>query len=385
MTNIYIIAGEPSGDFIGSRVMFNLKSLQPALNFIGVGGKLMSEQGLHSLFPLNEISIMGFWEIIPHIPRLKKLIQHTAEDIINQAPDILITIDSPGFTYRVAQKVRAKMPYLKMLHIVAPSVWVYKPGRAKKYAKLYNHLLALLPFEPPYFEAVGLPCSYIGHPVTEQDFYSAKTELQAKENIPIPPAHKIICVTAGSRVGEIARHTPVFCQALNIVSKFYPDLQALFVINDPSHQTLITRLLTGANFDFKFSLDRLKSFALADVALAKSGTNTLEIAASSTPMIVAYKINIMSYVFIKLLIKIKYISLINIIPNQKILPEFIQSDCNPKSIANEIINILANPNVATQQLQASNQVLNILGFNSNNQPSMRAANIILELLAKNEL
>lgn len=297
MTKIYLIAGEMSGDFIGCHLMTSLKNLYESeskeITFAGVGGKLMEEAGLvSSLFPIKQINIMGFIEIIPHIFQILKLINMTVDDILSQKPDLLITIDSPGFTYRVAKKVRHLNPNLKILHIVAPSVWAYKPSRAFKYAKIYNYLFALLPFEPPYFYKVGLDCRYIGHPIMEQNFYEDKSKarggLDILSNGIISSNSKILCVTCGSRKGEIMRHMPIFTDAINIISSKYANLVVIFVISDPSHKELIKSFLTKSSFDYSFSTDRLKVFAASDVSLAKSGTNTLEIAASGTPMIDRY-------------------------------------------------------------------------------------------------
>ena len=370
---IYLIAGESSGDFIGSKLMQSLTSIMKA-DFIGIGGPLMGNQGLTSLFPISEISLIGFFEIIPHIYKIKKLINQTIKDITAESPDLLITIDSPGFTYRVAEQVRKTNNNLKIIHIVAPSVWAYKPGRALKYAKIYDHLLALLPFEPPYFQKVGLDCDFIGHPVLEQKFYDNKATL--RNELKISDSTKVICVTPGSRKGEILRHMPIFLEALNMVSDKFKDLHVIFVLANEDQDDLIKKSLKGAKFHFTLSTDRLKSFAIADTALAKSGTNTLELAASGTSMVVAYKINIVSFFLIKLLIKVLWISLINIIANKNVIPEFIQFNCNPRAIATGLINLLTKPQKAQEQLEESRKVLDQLGFKNTIKPSDLAAKLI---------
>lgn len=376
MTKIYIIAGEPSGDYIASLIMRNLSS--HAINFEGIGGPLMIKQGLKSLFPMTEISLMGFLEILPHIFRLKKLLNQTIRDVLNQNPDMLITIDSPGFTYRVAKKVRQYKPNLKILHIVAPTVWAYKEGRALKYARIYNNLFTLLPFEPPYFEKVGLKSTYIGHPILEQEFYSDKQALKNQENI--TKEVKTLCITAGSRKGEIVRHMPIFVSTLKIIAKKYNNLRVIFVLATSDHEDLLKQYLVDCNFNFSFSTDRLRSFALADVGLAKSGTNTIEIAASGTPQVVAYKINYFSFLIVKALIKIRYASLINIISNKEIIPEFLQNDCQSEKIALALLELLSNPEKAEEQIQESQKVLKKMGFQSSLRPSEVAATKIWELL-----
>ncbi|WP_341754036.1 lipid-A-disaccharide synthase [Candidatus Tisiphia endosymbiont of Dioctria rufipes] len=381
MAKIYLIAGEISGDFIGSHLIQNLKDIykleEMQLEFVGVGGSKMEEAGLeHSLFPISQINLMGFVEIIPHIFKITKLIKRTIADIIQHAPDLLITIDSPGFTYRVAKKIRAVRPNLKIIHIVAPSVWAYKPSRAMKYAKIYDYLLALLPFEPPYFQKVGLDCRYIGHPILEQYFYDDKDKELLKRELQIPVHSEVLCVTCGSRKGEITKHAPVFTAAINLLAKQFPNLEVIFVTAEPSHKSLIEPFLSDAVFNYHFSSSRLKIFAVATVALAKSGTNTLEIAACNTPMIVAYKLNILSFFLIKLLIKIPYISLINIIANKEILPEFIQFNCTKSNIADKLTSLLVDKEKAAQQVKESRKILIELGFNSPSSPSSVAAYII---------
>jgi len=285
---VYIIAGEASGDTIGAKVMQKLGPLA----FSGVGGPKMQELGCRSLFDYAQIALMGFIEILPHIFRIRKLIQDTVADVIAQKPSVLVTIDSPGFTYRVAKLVRESCPDMQMIHIVAPSVWAYKPSRAAKYAAIYNHILALLPFEPPYFEKAGLKATFIGHPIFEQKFGGGAA---FRKHHGIDKNAKVIVVTPGSRKGEIARHMPVFLDALTLVREKYPDLVVVFALSDAglSPTNLIPRLpretvdqVRGRQGAYIIvdGDERLAAYAAADVALAKSGTNTLEIAASGTPI-----------------------------------------------------------------------------------------------------
>lgn len=376
---IYIIAGEPSGDFIGARLIESIKNLRNDIRFVGVGGPQMIKAGINSLFPISEISLMGFLEILPKILKLRRLILNTVQDIIYHRPDVLVTIDSPGFTYRVAERVRKLLPSLKIIHIVAPSVWAYKPNRVFKYAKVYNHLLALLPFEPKYFTKVGLNCTYIGHPIAEQSFYQDKQQL--REEFKINKAKKIIAVTVGSRIGEILRHAPIFIESLNIIAKHIPEMLVIFVLADTTHETLIKKFLSNADFSFIFSYDKLKIFALADAALAKSGTNTLEISASNTPLVIAYKLNPITFWIIKFMIKVKYASIINIVANEEIVPEFIQANCTPDKITACLHKFLTDSKTVSNQLQKSRHVLNTLGFNNNDKkPSVIAAETILSLI-----
>ena len=377
---IYVIAGEISGDFIGGLLIKAIKELvkdQTNVTFHGIGGKNMIGRGVKSLFEMSYISMMGFFEVLPHIFHLKKLIDQTVKDVIAQNPDVLVTIDSPGFTYRVASKIREIAPHIKLVHIVAPSVWAYKPGRAKKYAKIYDHLLTLLPFEPAYFRACGLQATCIGHPILEEAFYvgskGLKQEMNISENV------KVISVTPGSRFGEISRHMPIIRQVFDELSSTQA-IKVIFVQPDESNVQNILKYLGGAKFEFGFSTDRLKIFPISDCALAKSGTNTIEIAASGTPMIVGYKLNPITFFFLKLMVKIKYASLINIISNREIIPEYIQSDFNAENVTQAISDLLSDYKAAKSQVAESQRVLESIGFNSDQKPSNIAAKIIVDMI-----
>ncbi len=376
--NFYIIAGENSGDLIGMQLMKAIKKEQPGmLKFHGIGGRNMEATGLESLFDIQQINLMGVFEVIPHIFRLKKLIYQTVEDILSKGVKTVITIDSPGFTFRVASKIRKIAPHVRLVHIVAPSVWAYKPGRAKKYAQIYDHIFTLLPFEPKYFTEHGLASTYIGHPVLEQPFLKGSNELREEMNI--RGDLKVVAVTPGSRKNEIARHMPIITKAFDKLSTIYK-IKALFVQPDESNIQELSKYLSSANFDYGFSTDRLKSFAVSDCALAKSGTNTLEINASGTPMIIGYKLNALTYYLLRLMIKVKYVSLINIIPNKKIIPEYIQSEFNSKNIVLALSNLLNDKKKSESQVTEAQKILKSIGFNANKAPSSLAAKKIVNLI-----
>lgn len=387
MPKIYIIAGESSGDYIGSLLIKELKNLNHANAFKGVGGHLMEQEaGFTSLFPIKHINIMGFAEIIPHLFHLYHLVQLTVNDIIKWKPDVLITIDSPGFTYRVAQSVHKitniHEKKIKLIHLCAPSVWAYKPSRAFKYAQIYDHLLALLPFEPPYFTKVNLPCTYIGHPILEQNFCCEKT--QARNILSINLNRTVICVTVGSRLNEIKMHLPIFCKALNLIQKDFTNLEVIFVLNNDHYLNLVIDFLTSPNnnikFQFKCTANKIIAYAAADVAIAKSGTNVLEIAASNTPLIVAYKANWLSFTLIKMIIKIKHITILNLLSSYPYIPELIQKDCNPKTLAYHAMNLLSNSKLAQEQIKHSQTILNKLKNQDKTPPSVLAAKIIKNII-----
>lgn len=363
MSKIYIIAGEVSGDFIGGKLIKKIQLLNPDIEFHGIGGEHMMQSGIRSLFPMKEISIMGFLEVLPKILHIKKLIKKTVRSIIDTMPDILITIDSPGFNYRVASQVRkATKSKIKIIQIVAPTVWAYKPKRALKYAKIYDSIITILPFECQHFQNVSLKCTYVGHPILEQEFSTdklhAKRELERILNITIE--NKIIAVTLGSRVSEILHHAEVFIEALNKVSTKFPDIIVIFVINATHIQEVIRPFLKKLKCRFRFCTDKLNAFAAADLALAKSGTNTLEIIASCTPLVVAYKTNWITGLIIKMMLKIPYVSIVNIIAGEEIVPEFLQQNCNAHLISQKLLQLLCNPELSQLQVQKSSKILKLL-------------------------
>lgn len=374
---LYIIAGESSGDLIGSLVMSALKKESKKIKFHGVGGANMKKAGLNSLFPIEQISLIGFFEVVPHIFRITKLINNTVKDILEHKPDMLITIDSPGFTYRVAEQVRAANPNIKLVHIVAPSVWAYKPERAKKYAKLYDNMLTLLSFEPKYFIEEGMKSSCIGHPVLEQKFYKDSASLRKEMQIDFDT--RVIAVTPGSRKGEISRHMPIIRHVFENLAMMYK-IKVIFVQSNKDNIKLISKFLEQAKFNYVFSTDRLKVFAVSDCALSKSGTNNLEIAASGTPMVVGYKLNTLTFAALKRIIKIKYSSLLNIIPDREIVPEYIQSDFNVDNLVKAFRDLLNNKEKANLQIQETNKVLESMGFDAKDKPSSKAAKVILKML-----
>lgn len=371
---IYIIAGEASGDTIGCNLIKKIKESNPDIVIHGIGGAKMESAGLTSLFPIDKISYMGFFDILFHILELKQLINSTIKDIKNKNPDVLITIDSPGFCYRVVKSLRKDGYKNKIMHIVAPSVWAYKPKRAKKFAMVYDHLFALLPFESPFFEKEGLKTTYIGHPVFEQEFRK-NNDFRSRYNI--NKNEPLILVTPGSRMGELKRHLPDFIEALNKLSSTDSFTACFAVIN---HKELVEAYLKNASFKYIItgnSDDRLASYGACDIALAKSGTNTLEIAASKTPMIVAYKVDLLSYFIIKLFIKVKYASLINIIAGREIIPEFLQSDCNKDDLCSGMKYLLDNKEARSKQVADATKILKQMGYGSKDHPSSIAAKVIL--------
>ena len=377
---LYLIAGESSGDFIGASLIKSLENIDDSrrnIEFYGIAGPRMQDAGIDSLFSIDQINLMGFLEVLPHLLKISKLIERTVEDILSKNADMVITIDSPGFTYRVAERIRAMAPHIKLVHIVAPSVWAYKPGRAKKYARIYDHLLTLLPFEPEYFVVEGLKSTCIGHPVLEQAFFKGSAGLRAEMNLDV--GSKIIAVTPGSRKGEIRRHMPIIRMVFDKLSSTH-NIEVIFIQPNELNIQEIQKFLGGAKFSYSFSTDRLKAFAVSDCALAKSGTNTLEITASGTPQIVGYKLNSITFFLLKMMIKIRFTSLINIIPDREIIPEYIQGEFNVENLVLALSDLLSDEGRGKSQVAEAKKILEKIGLNAEKKPTIRAANTILDML-----
>ncbi|MCE3254586.1 MAG: lipid-A-disaccharide synthase [Rickettsiaceae bacterium] len=380
---IFIIAGEPSGDLLGGKLMSEIKSQSEELTgkkveFIGLGGPRMAEQGLNSIFSIDELSVMGFVEVAPHIPKLLKRINQTAKAIIESGAQMVITIDSPDFCFRVIKKLgKISLPNSKIIktHLIAPSVWAYRPGRAKKIAKIYDLLLAILPFEPPYFEKHGLETLFIGHPITENN-HEISGDFRKQNNI--ADDQLLICAMAGSRIGEVTRIFPEIIGGINILAQKYPNLVVAMPViakTKPiieSHLHLLNAKVILIDEDKKYEL-----FKAANLAIAKSGTNNLEIAIAKLPMITIYKLNPLTHSVLKRLIKIKFANLINLILNRELIPELLQDNCQAKKIAEIAEHLISNPQAAQNQVDEAQDVLKILGLGSSESPSQKAAKKIL--------
>lgn len=322
MKKLYVIAGEPSGDFLGACVLRKLEDTD--FEVFGIGGQLMETEGLKSLIDISEISIGGLVEIIPHIIRIKKLINKTVSDIQQKNPDILLTIDSPGFCFRIAEKTKRKNPNIKLVHFVAPSVWAWRENRAQGLAKLYDHLLTLFDFEPKYFEKHGLKTTFVGHPAIEyfETTSSAKTDT--------------LLLLPGSRKQEIETLLPIFlkaAQTLNFREKIIATLPTLVntvkpIVKDRQNIKVV--------FD---ETEKRNLYQTSKFALVASGTATLQLALSGCPMIVCYKLSNLTYHILKRFVKVSYISLVNLILNRPVVPELIQSECTADKIVETFNNL----------------------------------------------
>ena len=325
--NIFVVAGEPSGDNLGGRIMAALRELSavPVL-FSGVGGERMSEQGLTSLFPMSEIALFGMAEIIPHIPNVFRRIFQTAGAVRRLRPDVVLTIDSPAFSFGVAKRVQGLG--IPLVHLNAPKVWAYRPGRAKRVARYYDHLLALLPFEPPYFEAVGLPTTFIGHPAIEAGLENGdRAGFRAHHRIPREAL--VLCVLPGSRASEINQLLGIFSETVKTLSAVFPGMHVVLptVPNVASKVADIGRTWPVPTTIIEDAGEKADAFAASDVVLAASGTVTVELAMAEVPMVVAYRASALTAAIFLRLVRVRFASIVNLVCDRPVIPELIQDEC----------------------------------------------------------
>jgi lipid-A-disaccharide synthase len=383
MTRIFVIAGEPSGDRLGAALMAGLKQVRPDVTFDGVGGPLMQAEGLVSRFPMEELSVMGLAEILPRYRALMARIRETAAAVVETAPDVLITIDSPDFSLRVARRVKAASR-VRTVHYVAPTVWAWRPGRAAKMARFIDQVLALFPFEPPYMTAHGMDCDFVGHPVVAER-QATSAEAQAfRQSHNIGDA-ALLLVLPGSRRGEIARLSGVFGAVANQIKQLHSDLRivvpaagavadaVLHAVRDWETPPLIIDPRTNPD---QAQADKRAAFAAADVALAASGTVSLELAAARTPMVIAYDMHWLTRMIMKRMLLIDTVTLVNLVSDTRVIPEFIGKDCRVDKIAPAVLDVLAHPD---RQLGAMATTMKRLG-DGGDPPGLRAALAVLKRL-----
>lgn len=384
---ITLLAGEPSGDFLGANLMRAIRTVMPRpVEFSGVGGPMMVREGLNSLFDYSDLSLIGAAELLPHLRMIYRRIDTMVEHIDQTKPDLFVTIDVPGFARRVVKRVReARLPghHPRLVHIVAPSVWAYKPKRAEHFAALYDMLLALLPFEPPYFEAVGLPCRFIGHPVA-WDWREKGDGAMFREEHNIPPQARLLGVFLGSRAGEIVRHWPIFRETVQQLALSQPDLACILPL-PAARRAQVEFLMAQEPWPTPFTiidptLEKKNAFAALDAALAKSGTVTLELGLAGVPMVVAYKVAAFTGWLVKRLFKIPYVSLPNILAGRFVVPELIQQNCTVEKLVPALAALLDDSGLGAKQREELAPVLATLLPQDGHNPSVLAAKQLLDVL-----
>ena len=374
-TKVYLVAGEASGDLLGSRLMRALKhQTNNNIAFYGVGGETMQAEGLNSLFDIKDLSVMGFMEVIPSIPRILRRLNEIITDVKQIQPDVILTIDSYSFSIRVHKLLKKNKIDIPHAHYVAPQVWAWNKQRAKTLPKWVDHLFCLLPDEPAYFTPYGLPTTFVGHPVIEGgadkgDAQKLRTQYNLDEKTPV------LVMLPGSRKNEITTVLPLFKQTAEKLSVIHSNL---FVVV-PTVQTVADKI-TEQLKDWQIphavvfgEKRRYDAFAAADIALAASGTVSLELAMAHVPHLIAYRLNALTAFLAKRVLKIKYVNLINLLQGKEIIPELLQENCTTEKLLATSENLFQNPE---QDVQPS---LEKLGLNSAESPSEKVAICLLKL------
>lgn len=371
--HLFLIAGEPSGDRLGAALMAGLKSLTD-VTFAGIAGPLMQAEGMASLFPMEELSVMGIAEVLPKYFHLKRRIREAATAALASGADALVTIDSPDFGLRVAALVKAARPDFRTIHYVAPSVWAWRPGRAARMAKVVDHVLALLPFEPPYMTAAGMSCDFVGHPVVAEPLASAA------ERAAFAGPGPLLLALPGSRQGEVARLAPVFQDVVARLKARHPDLRvALPTVQGVAG--LVRDVTAGWAVQpqiIENASAKRGAFAAADVALAASGTVSLELAANDCPMVIAYDMHPLTLWLMRRAALIDTVTLVNLVSETRVVPEFIGPDCRPDRIAPALEALLSD---ASPQKAAMALTMDRLG-KGGEPPGLRAARSVLAALRR---
>jgi len=385
---IFIIAGEDSGDKLGAAVIDGLRDvLNAPPNFVGIGGIGMTSRGLQSIFPMSELSVMGFTQIASQYNKLRKRLNQTVSAILDEQPDILLTIDAPEFCFRVAKKIKFLNKKIPIVHYVAPSVWAWRPNRAKIISNYIDHVLALFPFEPPYFHNVGLSCDFVGHPIVSEVTASKDDINRFKNEFSLGDQPQILCLP-GSRKSEIDKIMPTFGRTLEKFSRVLPN--ANFILPSTPHVFKYSKkyleyfpkktvFLTPENIGFeKYIAYKKASFKIADLALAASGTVSLELAANDTPMVIGYDMNYFSRQIIQLMMKTDTVTFVNLITSNRNIPECIGADFKSENLFLEMVRVFSNNK---NQINDFGTTMNLLGKN-NEAPNKRAANSLVKFCNK---
>jgi lipid-A-disaccharide synthase len=372
-----LVCGEPSGDLLGAQLMAGLKTLEPGIEITGVGGRAMAAEGLTSLFPLDATAVMGLREVVPAIPAILRRVREASDFALKTRPDAVVLIDSPDFTHRIAQRLKRIDPTIRTINYVAPQVWASRAYRAKKIARYFDLVLALLPFEAPFFERYGLHATFVGHPVIERaSAMTGGATLRARHGIAADAP--LLAVLPGSRTSEIRFILPVFKEAVARIAQRVPGLVTVL----PTVPHVAGRVKEAVR-DWPVPLhliegdaEKFASFDAANVALAASGTVTTELALSGTPMVVGYKVGGLTYALASLIMNVRYITLVNVLLGREAVPEFVQERCRPGLLADAVVKLFTGENSERADLDEAARLLGKGG----ERPSLRAARAILEFL-----
>ena len=355
MKKIFILTGEPSGDKLASKVVAKIKNSRSDIDYLSVGGENLKSLGIKSLYDLKEVTYLGFTRVLMNIFKIKNKINETVQEILKYKPDILFSIDSPDFTLRVAKEVKKKDPSITTIHFVAPQVWVWREQRVKKLKFFLDHILLLFPFEKKYFDKEGIQSTFVGHPLLE-DHSKSKVDISQiiKDN------KKIFSIFPGSRLSEINLLTPILFKFVKKMNKKYKDL--FFVFHSTlEHVQLIQNLLLKEGFKNCGAIgdEKIKSHILKSsiFAVAKSGTISLEICNAKIPSIIIYKMGMINFFIIKMLVKVKFANIINIAADEEVIPELLQSKCNANNIYDKVDKLLTDKSELDKQVNKTQKII----------------------------
>ena len=371
MKKIFILTGEPSGDKLASKVISKIKNSRPDIEYLSVGGEHLKALGIKSLYDLKEITYLGFTRVILNIFKIKRKINDTVKEILKFKPDILFSVDSPDFTLRVAKEVKKIDPSIKTIHFVAPQVWVWRDQSVKQLKSFLYHILLLFPFEKKYFDKEGIQSTFTGHPLLEEQEKSKVDISQIiKDN------KKIFSIYPGSRLSEINVLTPILFEFVKKMNEKYKDL--FFVFHSTSeHVQLIQNLLLKQGFKNCGAIgdEKIKSHILKSsiFAVSKSGTISLEICNAKVPSIIIYKMGMINFFIVKMLVKVKFANIINIAAKEEIIPELLQSKCNPTNIYNTVDKLLSNKSTLDKQVIKTQEIIR----NFKTEKSSEIASLVL--------
>ena len=371
---IFIITGEASGDKLASTVISKLNQYNDEIDYLSVGGSNLSKLGIKSIFDLNDITYIGFTSVILNILKIKKKIDYTVNQILRFDPDIIFSVDSPDFTLRVSEKVKRIKSNVKIIHYVAPQVWIWREGRVKKFKKFVDHFLLLFDFEKKFFDKENIASTFVGHPLLEKN--NSKIDISN-----ISKGKKIISLFPGSRLSELKTLFPILIDFIKLMNQKFYEYTFVFHTTEENKDFINKKLNSFHLENTSLVSDKdIKSEILLNsiFAVAKSGTVSLEICNAKVPSIIIYKINFINFLIMKFLVKVNFANIINIINNKEIIPELLQSECNPKEIFKSVKYFLKNPNFAKKQVEDCTRTLEKI--KSKTSSSEEAAKILSKYL-----
>ena len=374
-SKIFVLTGETSGDKLASKVISKLKKLNTNIEYLSVGGEHLKALEVKSIYDLKDITYLGFTNVLLNIFKIKKKISETVDKIIQFNPNILFSVDSPDFTLRVAKKVKKLRPDIKIIHLVAPQVWVWREHRVKQLKSFIDHILLLFPFEKKYFDKENINSTFIGHPFLE---------VQERSKIDISQItkdkKKLFSIYPGSRLSEISVLAPILFEFIKLMNEQSDDI--LFAFHSTSeYSQLIKDLIVKAGFKNceVFSDEKIKSHVLKQsmFALSKSGTISLEICNAKIPSVIIYKMNSINFFIVRMLVKVKFANIINIAAGEEIIPELLQSKCNPKNIFKTVDKLLSDKQALEKQVRKSQVIIN--GFRTDKSAEIASSVLIKHL------